>query len=163
MRLAYSLLGPVLLAALSLPALSQSVLQPGAWEQHLEGAVQDPQTGQFRTMQNEQRQECLTEAFLKTAPYLDPTIQQRLKSGSGDCRISDDQHRADAANWRMACTAADGTRRDIRFEATASATSFTSVLQSTELPSGDPARTVEVRFQTRMTRLGECTPGMRTP
>lgn len=158
-----TLLGSVLLAALSLPALSQSVLQPGAWERSLEGAVQDPQTGQYRTMQSEQRRECLTEASLKTAPYLNPALQQRVRSGSGDCRVDDEQRSAEAARWRMACTAADGTRRDLRFEATASATRFESVLHSTELPAGDPARAVQVRFQTRMTRLGECTPGLATP
>ncbi|NML15950.1 DUF3617 domain-containing protein [Azohydromonas caseinilytica] len=153
---------PALLLSLCGAALAQPVLQPGLWEKHFDGGTLDPDSGAYRSMSVEQRQDCLSEASLKQGPDMDAaTFMQRNRQQGSSCRLLSEQRGATASTWAVACQDSDGTRREVRHESASAPTTFSSVTLATDVPAGDASRTVRSRIQIRMTRLGDCTPATR--
>ena len=146
-----------LLLTLCGAANAQPVLQPGLWDKHFDGGTLDPDSGAYRSMSVEQRQDCLTEASLKKGPDMDAaTFMQRNQQQGSSCRLLSEQSSATSATWAVACQDGDGTHREVRHESTRAPTTFSSVTLATDVPAGDPRRTVRSRIQIRMTRLGDC-------
>lgn len=144
-----------------LTADAQSVMQPGGWEVRVKLTMQDPTTGETKTINESTMKQCLSKAFLDNDPYLTPGIdKEKMAQKGATCSLSDGTRKGNIASWKMACKLSDGTLIDSSISNSASAHAFKSDMRQIVNRDG---KAVSMQIAMNSKFIGKCTKDMLQP
>lgn len=140
----------------ALPAVAEPL--PGLWERRFTAFMADPVSGVEKPWAEPADTRCLTDAELRTLPFLTAASSKAsYEAEGGSCTVSDEARTRQGASWSLRCKEKSGDSAEMRMS---SEIADTLIVSTTRTATRDKAPgALDVRAEVRMARLGSCDGG----